>query len=359
MDSTLYKKIESYILDIISQNASIPDFKLPSERTLSLKFDTSRKPVRRAYDNLIQKGYVVNIHGKGYFIGSQVNADAALSTTWNNPKISLIIPSITTQYCHDILAGVNDFCSNHQVELTILVSDDSPEKEDRLLRSAPLSGAKGIILFPADHDNTYDNELLKLCIRKYPLVLVDRMLPNIHASFISSENHQAMVNAVEFLQQKNFQNLVYVTAPSTIASTTDTRINGFTHGLLRHYKVAKPQNLLVLEGSPLQMKNTVVKYLQNYPETEIIIVPGTMRLTVLMAAQELGIQIPRDLKLMIFDDELSPTERISLKPYILKQDGYRIGYYAAESLYNQLFGDLRPVTKMLPVAIIDTSKNEK
>ena len=315
-------------------------------------FETSRKPVRHAYDRLIQKGLVVNIHGKGYYISSQADADALVVASRDQLRISLIIPSITTQYCHEILAGTSDFCSNHHIDLTILVSDDDPAKENRLLSSAPLSGSKGIILFPADHDNTYDNELFKLCIRKYPLVLVDRMLPNIPASFISSENHEAMVNAVEFLQKKGFERLVYVTAPSTVASTTYTRINGFTHGLLRHYQVAKPQNLLVLEGSPLQMKNTVIKYLQKYPDTQIIIIPGTMRLTVLMAAKELGIRIPEDLKLMVFDDELSPSERISLKPYILKQDGYRIGYYAAESLYNQLFGDMRPVTKMLPVAII-------
>ena len=119
--------------------------------------------------------------------------------------------------------------------------------------------------------------------------------------------------------------------------------------------MAKPQNILILEGTPQKMKTTVIQYLQDYPETDIIIVPGSMRLPVLMAAQELGIRIPDDLKLMIFDDELPPSERATLKPYILKQDGYRIGYYAAESLYNQIFGDLRPITKMLPVAIIDAS----
>lgn len=355
MDSKLYKKIESYIMDIIFQNLSIPKYKLPSERTLSLKFDTSRKPVRRAYDNLIQKGYVTNIHGKGYFISSQLDAESLIAMNWDNPKVSLIIPSITTQYCHDILAGTSDFCASHKIELSILVSDDDPAKENRLLQSAPLSGTKGIILFPVDRDNTYNSELLKLTVRKYPLVLVDRMLPNIHVSFISSENHQAMVNAVEFLQKKGVEKLVYITAPSALASTTETRINGFTHGLLRHYKMAKPQNILILDGSPLQMKNTVIKYLQKYPDTQIIIISGTMRLTVLMAAKELGIQIPRDLKLMIFDDELSLPERISLKPYILKQDGYRIGYYAAEALYNQLFGDSRTITKLLPVAILDTS----
>lgn len=357
MDSTIYKKIESYLMDLITQNANIPDYKLPSERMLSLAFNASRKPVRRAYENLIDKGLVVNTHGKGYFIDSRVTQDSLTVNNWNNPKVSLIIPSITTQYSHDILAGTSDFCSSHQIELAIHVSNNSAEKENQLLRTAPLSGAKGIILFPVDHDNTYDSEILKLSIRKYPLVLVDRILSNIHASFVSSENHDAMVNAVEFLQNKGFHNLVFITAPSTLASTTDTRINGFTHGLLRHYKMAKPQNILILEGSPLQMKNTVIDYLRKYPDTEIIIVPGTMRLSVLMAAQELGIRIPRDLKLMIFDDELSPTERSTLKPYILKQDGYRIGYYAAECLYNQIFGDLRPVTKMLPVAILDTEED--
>lgn len=358
MNSLLYKKIEGYITDIIRQNAGAQSYKLPSERTLSVMFETSRKPVRHAYDKLIQKGLVVNIHGKGYFISQQADTDSLVVAERDHLRISLIIPSITTQYCHEILVGTSDFCSNHQIELTILVSDDSPAKENRLLSSAPLSGSKGIILFPVDQDNIYDHELFNLCVRKYPLVLVDRMLPNISTSFIASENHQAMVNAVEFLQKKGFEKLVYVTAPSTIASTVDARINGFTHGLLRHYKIAMPQNLLVLEGTPLQMKNTMVNYLQKYPDTEIIIIPGTMRQTVLMAAQELEIKIPEDLKLMIFDDELSPSERISLKPYILKQDGYRIGYQAAECLYNHLFGDSRPITKLLPVAIIDTSKDK-
>ena len=79
MDSTPYKKIESYIMDIIVQNSSIPDFNLPSEQALSIKFDASRKPVRRGYDNLIHKGYVVNIHGKCYFIGNQVNIRSVFS----------------------------------------------------------------------------------------------------------------------------------------------------------------------------------------------------------------------------------------------------------------------------------------
>lgn len=354
LDSTVYKKIESYLMEIIAQNANIPDYKLPSERMLSMTFNVSRKPVRHAYTRLIDKGYVVNIHGSGYFISHHAKQETPLPVAKSNPKISLVIPSIQTQFSHDILAGASDFCSSHQVELAIQISDTSAEREAYLMRTLPHNGVKGIILFPVDYDTTYHTELLKLSISKYPLVLVDRMLANIHASFITSENHQAMVNAVDFLQKKNFKNLVYITPPATVATTTDERINGFTHGLLRSYKMATPKNLLIIDGSPLQRKNTVMKYLQEHPDTEVIIVAGSQRSSVLMAAQELGIQIPGAIRLMIFDDELSPAERNTYRPYILQQDGYRMGYLAAEALYNQIYGDLRPVTKMLPVAIIDS-----
>lgn len=355
MDSTIYKKIEEHLMDIIIQSSNIPDYKLPSERALSAAFNTSRKPVRHAYNNLIGKGYVVNIHGSGYFISSQFQQNSPLQQITLRSKISLIIPSIQTQFDHNILAGIHSFCSNHQVELAIHVSNASAEQEAALLMNVPRSGAKGIILFPVDHDNACHTELLKLSLQKYPLVLVDRMLSSIHTSFISSENHQAMVNAVDYLHKKGFKHLVYISPPSTVASTTDARINGYTHGLLRSYKMATPKNLLLIDGSPLQKKEAICEHLGCYPDIEVIIVSCSQRLPVLMAAQELNIRIPQDLRLMFFDDELSPAERNTLQPYILQQDGYQIGYLAAEALYNQIYGDLRPVTKLLPVDIIDTS----
>lgn len=354
MDSTVYKKVESYLMDIITQNAHIPDYKLPSERMLSTTFNASRKPVRHAYLQLIDKGYVTNVHGKGYFISSYIHQNSYMVSSLSNPSISLIIPSVLSQYSHGILTGISDFCSNHQVELAIHISDDSPEKEVHLLRTVPSTGAKGIILFPVGQRSASHSELHRLSIRKYPLVLVDRTVANIHTSFICSENHQAMVDAVEFLHRHNFENIVYITPPSAEASSTDARINGFNHGLLRYYKMVTPRNLLISEGTPQRQKDTVIKYLQKYPDTQVAIVCGIQRLPVITAAKELGIRIPQDMKLMIFDDELSPTERSSLKPYIIQQDGYQIGYLAAEALHNQIYGDLRTVTRQLPVTITDT-----
>lgn len=354
MDSTLYKKIESHLMDIITQNADIPDYKLPSERALSISFNTSRKPVRHAYDHLISKGYVTNIHGRGYFISSHFQKSAAASMPVNTPKISLVIPSVLSHYSHNVLTGVSDFCSHHQMELAIHISDDSAEKESQLLRNISQSNTKGIILFPVAASTVANDVLHRLSIRKYPLVLVDRTVPNIHASFVASENHQAMVDAVEFLHKLDYSNIVYMTPPSEDASSTDARINGFNHGLLRYYKLITPKNLLILSGSAAQQKAAVVKHLQTYPETQVIIVHGVQRLPVIAAAEELGLKIPNDIRLMVLDDEMSPAEHTILKPYVMQQNGYQIGYLAAEAVRNHIFGDLRPVTRLLPVSIIDT-----
>ena len=355
MDQKLYSEIESYIMEVIAQNASIPNFKLPSERMLSLKFNVSREPIRHAYENLIKKGIVVKNHGRGYFISNAANLRSASAS--QNTKITLIISDVTTRYTHNILSGINAFCWEHNMELSILISDSDPEKENKLLKSAHQSGTKGIILFPVNYDTSYNDELFNLTAKKFPLVLIDRTLP-VRASYIASENHQAMIDAVGFLHSKGIQNPVYLSPPIAVCSTTETRLNGFTHAMLRYYKKIEPQNVLIIDGTPSEIKDMVIRHIKKYANIDVMIVLGTTYPAVLMALSELGLRTPQDLRLMIFDDELSHAECNTLKPYLIKQDGYHIGYYASQALYNQLYGDSRPVTQMLPVTIIDTAEEE-
>ena len=355
MDQKLYNKIENYLKDIIEQNSSVPNYKLPSERMLSLKLNVSREPIRHAYENLVKKGLVIKNHGRGYFIRSDAAVRSA--SIQQNIKISLIISDVSTRYTHDLLSGINAFCWEHNMELSILLSDSDPEKENILLNSAAHSGTNGIILFPVNYDTSYGDALFSLTAKKFPLVMIDRTLP-VRASYVASENHQAMIDAVEFLHRKGVKDLVYISPPTAVCSTTETRLNGFTHGLLRYYHKIEPQNILIVNKTPDIIKDTVIQYLKKHPETELMIVLGTICPAVLMATDELGLRIPQDLKLMIFDDELSHNQYNTLQPYLIKQDGYHIGYYAAQALYNQLYGDSRPVTQMLPVTIIDTVEEE-
>ncbi len=354
MDSSLYKQIMDYLLEIINRNAGVPNFKLPSERMLAATFDTSRKPVRNAYEALIERGYVINIHGRGYFIRSDIVRDDLLSAFHKDIKISFVIPSILTRYSHSIISGVADFCTENNIEYSIHLSDNSQEKESALLRSLPRSGSMGTILFPTDYDRLYHDELIRYNVRKYPFVLVDRLLPNLQASFIASDSHQAMVDATKFLHDRGYQNPLFIVHSPTLASSVDARINGYTHGLFRYYKVASPQNLLNLPVAKSEYKAAIMRHLKKYPSTDVLIIHGPERIPVLEALDALGIP---DMQLMIFDNELSVLESSKLKPYFIQQDGYHIGYISARTLYNHILGDTRPVLELLPVTITDCEGN--
>lgn len=354
MDSSIYKKITDYLLKVISRNAGIPNYKLPSERMLAATFDTSRKPVRHAYEQLIERGYVTNVHGSGYYISEDVKVDEIAAHFHKTVKISLVVPSIVSRYSHAVLSGVNDFCSEKHMEYTIHISDNSLEKESELIRALPQSGIMGIILFPSDNELADRTDIIKLIVRKYPFVLVDRQLPNIHTSFVATDDHQAMVDVVQFLYQKHYKYPVYATPSANLASSLEFRMNGYSHGLLKYYKMATPRNLLKLEGTQAQQEAIMIEYLNNYPDTDVIIVSGVQRTPVISALQKTGLP---HIRLMIFDDELSHAERDSLNPYIIQQDGYRIGYLAAEILYNHIWGDRRPVIRRLPITILDADND--
>lgn len=350
MDSSIYKKIMDYLLDLIGRNASVPNYKLPSERMLAAHFEASRKPVQHAYDKLIEYGYVTKVHGSGYFIRSDIKAERLQSAIYKNVRIAFITVSAKTRFSHAILTGIGDFCAEHKIEYTVHFSDNSPTKEAALLHSLPRSGAMGVILFPVDDEYPYQEELIRYSLRKYPFVLVDRALPNISASFIASDNHNAMVDAVRFLYERNYKNPLFITPPTHIAATVEARINGYTHGLLKYYKIAAPRNLLSLGGGAAQQQESIARLLRKYPDTDAIIVQGTLCDPVLTTLRSLHME---HIRLMVFDDELSYAVRRQLQPYFIQQDGYHIGYYAAQTLYNHILGDTHPVAKRLPVSIVD------
>ena len=56
---------------------------------------------------------------------------------------------------------------------------------------------------------------------------------------------------------------------------------------------------------------------------------------------------------MLFDNDFSSTEAKLIRPYVIQQDAYQIGYRSAATLYNQLYGDLHTEIIRLPVKILD------
>ena len=241
-----YKQIEDFLMETIEQTGFTPNHKLPSERMLSVKFQASRRSIRLAYDKLIEQGYVVKIHGKGYFINANAHEDTHKQKD-SIKKIYFIVPSIKTSFAQNILYGISDFCDEHHFDLSIKLTKNDLEKETRFINSAFSSDTKGIILFPLDNE-AVNHALLKLSANRYPLTIIDRYFQNVNSSFISTDNENATMRAVEFLHAKKHRHILYLTSPENLATTVKERLNGFVVGMKKYYDTDAEQHILTVQN---------------------------------------------------------------------------------------------------------------
>ena len=354
-----YKQVLTFLMEIIEQPDLAANSKLPSERMLAIKFKASRRSIRLAYETLIEQGLVVRIHGKGHFTTGN-KTSSAKNDSPALKKIYFVVPFLKTQFTQNILNGVTDFCDEHTMDVSIKLSKCSVTKEARYINSALSSDAKGIILFPIDNEPTSD-ELLKLSSNRFPIAVIDRYLKNIDSSFISTDNYNAMIEAVKFLHAKNHRNILYLSPPISLATSVEERLNGYQDAIRTYFQEEVKNNVVTLPHfGHEEIFNAVSSFLKEHPETEVIITTGARENTdaVISAVQSLNLSIPKDIKLMTFDCDFSSTEIALFRPYVIKQDAYQIGYKSAAALYNQIYGDLRTETIRLPVSIIDYSENK-
>lgn len=351
-DSTLYKRILQELRYIINENKNIKGYKLPSERILAMKFGSSRPPIRAAYKKLIEQELVEVVHGKGYFIKSEENAH------FNNHRVKtqilFVTPSMKTSFMQQIHSGIVKFCETNNVELSIKITDLSEKQEKKILASAPYSNYDGLILFPVDSEY-YSEPLLKLSIAKYPTVIIDRYIKSLNLSFVSTDNHKAMVDTVRYLHNKKFKHIVFVTFEPSLATTVEERINGYNTGMLKYYGYTSAANLLTLKSNNKDyILKTIKNFLQENPDTDALIINDVYLSVAHLATSELNIKVPEKLRIVVFDEEISFMEKNLIKPYIIKQDAENIGYFAANCVYNQIIGDKRTVSKKFPAKIINT-----
>ena len=355
-----YKQILEFLNETIDQLNNKPNHKLPSERMLAIKFSASRRSIRLAYDKLIEKKLVVKIHGKGHFTTGYSKHNTPHNVL-NQKEIYLIIPFLRSDFTHDILLGISDFCEEHNLELTLKFTRGQLSLESKYINMALNSDAKGIILFPIDNE-LINTEIVKLSERRFPLTIIDRNFKNTNASFVSSDNFNAMKSAIKFLHSKKVKNFVYLTEPATLATSVVERFNGFQEGVKEYYGNNPNDSTIIMDDfAPQTIYREFDKYLDSHPTPQVIIAYGVRHIvdSIFVVLNRRNISPVKDIKFMIFDNDLTYDAITYLKPYVIKQRAYQIGYESSALLYNQIYGDLRTETKRFPVDIIDLSKKVK
>lgn len=342
----LYKQIMEYVRDNIRQSVWQSDEKIPSENELADKFKVSRITIKNALQELIEEGLIYRIQGKGTFVSTNKLGEPpvyrpAQQDSYNT--IAYLMPRLDNRFTANLLHGIENQLAEEGFHLLFRTTGDSQENERLILRHMVQSGVKGIIIYPAQ-GQSYNEDILKLTLNEFPVVVVDRYLRGVETNYVCSDNVKGAFDAVSHCIQQGHRHIGFISTHTEGTSSIEDRLTGYEkalseHGILidRHLRLteldSKQVNEILREGaSHAASKERIKTYLETNPGlTAVIAVNSAVGLTLMEAAKELSIQVPEQLSVVFLDDfELSAFSAIP--PTYVNQEEYTVGREAVKLL---------------------------
>lgn len=233
--------------------------------------------------------------------GYQPHAIARSLVTKRTHIIGVVIPEAVTTLFTDpffpiLLRGATEACNEHgyQVMLSLFpVSADRQEIYQRSVRNAYLDG---VIVASAALDDPLIPDLLRDGV---PFVCVGRH-PDGRVYSVDVDNIGGARMAVDYLIRLGHRRIGALTGRLDTAQGQD-RLEGYRQALATH-KIPLEEDLIV-EGDFTESSGTIgVQRLLPAEPGAIFVASDTMAVGAMKALRQAGLEVPRDIALVSFDD---------------------------------------------------------
>lgn len=328
MAKYLYLEIKDYLLKLIKENKDRPNYQLPSENQLALKFSTTRITAKRALAELQEEGYLYRIHGKGSFISPAAAESEALRS---GNFVCMFLPNLDSQFIAKIVYGVQKTLLQHGFHLIVVQERDVDLQNGKLIRHIMDLGVQGMIVFPNSRSR-YNRELLMLAFNNFPVVFVDRTLRDFDVSAVTSNHIASAKKAVQLLFDRGCRKIGYISRPPEHSTSIARRITGYEEAHIENDRTILSGKRLYLPKDAPDQEQSILQFLQNNPDMDgLVTFGGSIGYNVYRAIAKAGIRVPQQLKVIFFDDEYADfSDLLPFSPTCICQRSEEIGTKAAQ-----------------------------
>ncbi len=344
----LYDKIYQKILKDIENGVYKVGDKLPTEKELSLKYNVSRITSQRAMKELVENNIVDRHPGLGSFVSDRASQSIGQVALLSEPTciIGLVVEAIWPSYGIDLFDAIYEKALEFGYHLVVKKSYGHQDMELQAIKELMQMGAKGILLMPA-HGTNYSEDILKLVLDKYPIVLIDRYLNGIPVPFVGSDNIHGVMSAYEYLQSIGHKNIGYITSEEGQATAIDERKQGYIKACIEAksqlylYENAK---CVILSSYDPSDNEAVLQELEQYilmnvGVTAYIVSEYYLAKMMKLAIKKIGMRMPEDISVICFD---SPSNYANVYEYThVRQNETEIGYLAMQHLHDVISGNMK------------------
>ncbi len=198
------------------------------------------------------------------------NVFARALRTGKSHLIALLVADISNPFYSNIAKHVEKELASKGYNLMICSTDENVEREEKLISLfAEQHMIDGLIIATT---NTSGEYFKKERLRHFPIVFIDRYLPDIESNYVVANNYQGSLEITELLIQKGCKNILALNiTPSHISSLTE-RVKGYKDALKKHNIPFKDENLLEISFDNIQndVKEKLTKLLKQGQKIDAI-----------------------------------------------------------------------------------------
>lgn len=308
-----------------------PHDRLPSRTELSEMYQVARTTIERAVSELIGEGLLYARDGSGTYVAASKD-DRVRKTSAGNRSLGLLIPDIQQYNYPDIVRGVSDAASEENRNLIICNTDNQYENQTKHIWNLIESRIQGVIIVPAIYGRADTSPFEALQQADIPFVFCNRRMDGIEAPSVISNHFYAGYLAAKHLISLGCRRIGYLSRP--LYSASAERYQGYVSALSEAGLPVCQDSVIFepsFESSREGYDSAKVLLTQDQAPDGLFCFNDRIARGVYRAAEELGIRIGKDLR-VVSCDNTDICETLPVKLSSVKFQAYEMGVQAARLL---------------------------
>jgi LacI family transcriptional regulator len=270
-------------------------------------------------------------------------------------SVGLVVSDAGQPTFADMVRGVEHEAARAGYTLLLAHSGEDPAHEARSVQALFARRVDGLIVAPAARSTGAETEAVRRS--GTPVVILDRLGAPGSADQVGVDNTTPMRELVEHLFGHGHRT-VALAAGDLAVPTMAERHRGYLQALTSADRAYDPELVLTGSGLAAETRAIAVRLLSGARRPEAVACASTeTAVGVMEAAAELGLGIPRDLKLAAFDG-FPQSDLFEPRVTAVVQPAFDIGTTAMALLLRRVNGDTRgegDVVRLRPRVVYRTS----
>jgi len=250
--------------------------------------------------------------------------------------IGVIVPEMTTPYASLVIDGIQNVCYANHYKVVIASSGEDAEKERQSIEIMYQFMVDGIIACRTDNRQNHDL-YQSILDRKMPLVLYDRLSPDLDAPHVGIDDETKAFFLIDHLIRKGRKRIAFIGIDPNIVFNAQKRYNGYSMALERHHITPDPDLVVWANGMSYSDGGFAIDRLLGKSIDAVFAYTDTLAIGAMNRLTSMGRRVPEDIAVAGFSGTII-SSIVNPQLTTVEPPQYAIGQAAARLVLDLING---------------------